>query len=278
MTDPPTIQPIGFHLAVSSDWLVTAVSANIGEFLDTSAEAALGQPVTALFSNDTIHDIRNRMALLRGDRAVEHLFHFPLAGTGRAFDLAMYRTDNGGYGVDAEPCGEHGVGDATGILEGLLSRVEPTGDVQQLCNQACAQLRALTGFQQVMITAEQALLGHSARTPLAPNDPGIAQASPDMVVFDRDAEAVAIRMIDDRCVAQRLTLRSPTGAEIAQMKAINAMAALVVPLSRDGRPWGQAACYHGVPRHISAERRNVARLFANIMALRIEIAELRGRG
>lgn len=274
MTAPPTIQPIGFHLGLSGEWLVTAVSANIGEFLDTSADAALGQPITTLFSNDIIHNIRNRMALLRGDDAVEHLFQFPLAGAEKAFDLAIYRTA-GGFGIDVEPCSEHSFGDATGILEGMLSRVGSTGDIEQMCNRACNQIRALTGFQQVVISAGKSALGHSMRSGLTPNEANTAQANPDMVVFDRDAGSVAILIGEADCDLRRLTFPSPTDAEIAHLKTIDAKAALVVPLHRDGRPWGQAACFHDAPRHISAERRNIARLFAAIISLRIEIAELR---
>ena len=274
MTEPPTIQPIGFHLGLSGEWLVTSVSANIGAFLDTTAEAALGQPITTLFSNDMIHDIRNRMALLRSDDTVEHLFQFPLAETGRAFDLAIYRNGNG-FGIDVEPCDERSFGDATGILEGMLSRVAQSDDIGQLCDQASNQLRALTGFQQVVISAGQDQLGQSMRAGRAPIDTDLASADPDMVVFDRDAEAVPIHVVDAGWMPRRLTLRSPTGGEVARLEAIGAQAALIVPLNRDGRAWGQAACYHSTPRHVSAERRNIARLFAGIMSLRIEIAEFR---
>ena len=276
MTDSAaaTIQPIGFHLGLSGKWLVTAVSANIGEFLDTSAETALGRPITALFSNDNIHDIRNRMALLRSDDTIEHLFQFPLTGTERAFDLAIYRNGDG-FGIDVEPCDERSFGDATGILEGMLARVAPSDDVGELCDQASNQLRALTGFQQVVISDGQDQLGQSMRAGSAPIDTNITSADPDMVVFDRDATAVPVHVDVGGTIPRRLTFRSPTSAEVASLKAIDVCAALVVPLNRDGRSWGQAACYHGSPRHVSAERRCIARLFASIMSLRIEIAELR---
>lgn len=275
MTEPPTIQPIGFHLGLSSEWLVTAVSANIGEFLDTSAEVALGQPITNLFSNDVIHDIRNRMALLRGDDSVEHLFQFPLAGTEQAFDLAIYR-DREGFGIDVEPCGEHSFGDATGILDGMLSRVEPSADIELLCNQACNQLRALTGFQQVVITAGNDRLGQSMRAGPAPVDLQFASSDTDMVVFDCDATPVPIHVGDEGwTMPPRLSLRSPSRAQVAMLAALGARAALIVPLMRAGRAWGQAACYHDSPRQVSAERRNIARLFARIMALQIELVELR---
>jgi len=270
----PSIQPIGCHVGLSGEWLVTAVSANIGEFLDTDAEAALGQPLTTLFSNDMIHDIRNRMALLRSDDTIEHLFQFPLAENGRAFDLAIFRNGNG-FGIDIEPCDERSFGDATGILEGMLSRVEPSDDIGQLCNQASNQMRALTGYQQVVISAGQELLGQSVRAGPTAIDTEIASGDPDMVVFDRDAAAVPVHVVDPAWMPRRLTLRSPTDLEIARLGKIGASAALIVPLNRDGRAWGQAACYHGAPRHVSAERRTIARLFASIMSLRIEIAELR---
>lgn len=267
------IQPLGFHVGLSGEWLVTAVSANIGKFLDIDAETALGRPFTTLFSDDMIHDIRNRLALLRSEDTVEHLFQLSLPPNRRAFDFALYRNGNG-FGIDVEPCDERSFGDATGMLDGMLSRVEPSDDVAKLCNQASNQLRALTGFQQVVISSGVRSLGHSMRGAALSNVP-VAAADPDMVVFDREAAAVPIHVRDAGSMARRLTLRSPTQAEIAELEAIGARAALIVPLRRDGQAWGQAACYHGSPRHVSAERRNIARLFATIMSMRIEIAELR---
>lgn len=268
------IQPIGFHLGLSGEWQVTAVSANVGEFLDTSAEAALGQPFTSLFSSRSIHDIRNRMALLRSEESVEHLFQFPLAETGPAFDLEVYRNGNG-FAIDGELCANRGNGDATGILDGMLSRVAPSNDIGQLCDDASNQLRALTGFQQVVISAGAGPLGQSMRAGPAAMDTEVASDNSDMVVIDRDATAVPIHVVDENCRPKRLTLQSPTHSEIARLEAIGASAALIVPLNRDGRAWGQAACYHGASRHLSAERRKIARLFASVISLRIEIAELR---
>ncbi|HEV2043486.1 MAG TPA: hypothetical protein VGR05_02295, partial [Sphingomicrobium sp.] len=173
MTEPPSIQPIGFHLGLSREWLVTAVSANLAEFLGTSAEDALGQPITTLIPNDAIHDIRNRMALLRSEDNVEHLFQFSLADNDRRFDLAIYRNGNG-FGIDAEPSVERSFGDATGILEGMLSRVAPSDDLGQLCDQACNQMRALTGFQQVVISPGKGPLGQSVRAGSSPIDIQVA--------------------------------------------------------------------------------------------------------
>jgi light-regulated signal transduction histidine kinase (bacteriophytochrome) len=277
VNQPQSIQPIGFHVGLSDDWIVTAVSTNIGEFLACSATDLLGQPITALFSEGAIHDMRNRMALLRGDASTEHLFRFPLADEGRAFDLAIYRKGDG-YGLDAEPSDEHGFGDSTGIVLGMLSQVEPADDVSLLCEQAARQLRALTGFERVTFCAGGKLLGQSARSPEDPFDPAAMAAVDDLAVVDRDAEEVSILSDGPHDVAgPRSTLRAPTKDEVRCFAALGARAALVLPLTRDGRLWGQVGCYHRSARHVSAERRNIARLFAHIMSLRIELAELRSK-
>ena len=269
----PAIQPNSFHLGLSSEWLVNAVSDNIRSLLEVEPELALGQPITTLLSNDVIHEIRNRMALLRSEDAIEHLFQFNLGGSERSYDLALYRCGSG-FGIDVEPCEERSAGDSTGILSGMLSRVKTSDDIGQLCDQACGQLRALTGFQQVSISTGQVQLGQSMRTGGELISPS-ASIESDMVVFDRDADPVAIHVIDKNWSSLLMTLPSPSLAEVDRLRKMPARAALVVPLHRDGQVWGQVACYHGSPRHVSAQRRNIARLFANIMSLRIEIAELR---
>jgi light-regulated signal transduction histidine kinase (bacteriophytochrome) len=271
-----SIQPIGFHVSLSDDWIVTAVSDNIGEFLPRSAVELLGQPITAVFSEDAIHDIRNRMALLRGD-GIEHLFRFPLTDEGKAFDLAVYRKGDG-YGLDAERSDEHGFGDSTGIVLGMLAQVEAADDVSLLCEQATKQLRALTGFERVVIVADGEMLGQSARAPDQPFDPSAMTAAEDVAIVDCDGGEVSILTNGEFDVAEpRSTLRSPTKDEVRCLAALDARAALILPLTRDGQLWGQVGCYHRSARHVTAERRNIARLFAHIMSLRIELAELRAK-
>ena len=270
------IQPIGFHLRLSSDWLVAAVSANIGDFLPAVSGNILGRPVTELLSEDAIHDIRNRMALLRSDQSIEHLLQFALIADGKPFDLSIYRAGEG-FEIDAEPSDDHGLGDSTGIVEGMLARVATAKDVESLCNETARQLRALTGFDRAVICGDGKLLGQSARA--APDHPDYAAVMrdiDDLALFDRDADPVEV-LVDaqDSQGRSRSTLRVLSETELAGLATIGARAALILPLTRDGQPWGHVGCFHGVPRHIGAARQGVARLFARIIALRIEIAELR---
>ena len=273
MTEP-TIQPIGFHLRLSDDWRIAAVSANIGDYFGKPAAGLLGQPVAALLSDDEIHDIRNRMALLRSVDAIEHLHHFPLARADAAFDLAIFQSGSG-FAIDAEPSDKHGFGDATGIVEGLLDRLDGARDVGTLCTGAARQLRALLGFDRILICGADGLLGQSTRSGIADVEPPAASGfSVDLALVDHGSMPVPILDEGPETPAlRRSTLRSPTKVEASGLEAIGASAALVLPLGREGREWGHVGCYHATPRHVSAERRGVARLFARILSLKIEIAE-----
>ena len=273
MSHSRLIQPNGFHLCLSSEWLVSAVSANLGEFLPIAADQALGQPVTALFCDDAIHDIRNRMALLRNDEAVEHLLRVSLANDARLHDLSIFR-DGSGYAIDAEPSDGHAFGDPTAIVEGMIARVAAARDVASIGNEAARQLRALTGFDRVLLVGGGTLLGQSIR----PGHDEHELAMPDwdvtdLAVADSKADPVSILSLGPGNPS-RSTLRAAHDEEAAMIGSQQARAALIVPLRREGQAWGHIGCFHGSPRHVGVERRSVACLFARFIALQIEVAEL----
>lgn len=274
MTKPQLIQPTGFHLRLSSDWLVNAVSSNIGDYLSLPADKALGQKITSLLSDDAIHDVRNRMALLRSEATVEHLLHVPLVSGGKKFDLSIFR-DGEGFAIDAEPSESHAFGDATGIIEGMLDRIAGAREVESMADEAARQLRALTGFDCVSICGGGRLLAYSTRQSVRPESVVTTPATSEFAVADNECQPVPVLAQSD-VQSSRSTLRMPDADEAAALASIGARAALIVPLSRHGQAWGHAGCFNSTPRHLGVERRSVARLFARIVALRIEIAELGG--
>lgn len=267
------IQPTGFHVRLSNDWLVSAISDNAGDFLPFAAEQALGQKVTMLLSDDTVHNVRNRMALLRSDDTVEQLLAVPLGNDGRHFDLSLFR-DGDGFGVDVEPSDSHALGDATGIVEGMMDRIASARDLETIAGEAARQLRALTGYDRVIICGGGRLLAQSARRP-DPSDPAAIHLNiGEFAVADTACEPVAVLTQPDD-PPSRSRLRMPGVDEAATLEAVGARAALVVPLSRAGESWGHVGCFNSTARHLGVERRSVVRLFARIIALRLEIAELR---
>jgi light-regulated signal transduction histidine kinase (bacteriophytochrome) len=157
----------------------------------------------------------------------------------------------------------------------MLARVAAARDVASIGNEAARQLRALTGFDRVLVVGGGNLLGQSIRPGQDEYQPAILEADvTHLAVTDRTADPVPI-LTNHQGSRSRSTLRVATDDETAVIDSVHARAALVMPLVRDGRLWGHIACYHSGARHIAVERRSVAALFARFIALQLEVAELR---
>ncbi len=59
------IQPIGFLLALTADWMIARASANTIDFLGLAPADLFGKPLQQVFSARAVHDLRNRAAMLR---------------------------------------------------------------------------------------------------------------------------------------------------------------------------------------------------------------------
>ena len=142
------IQPIGFLLALTSDWLIARASDNAARFIAYSPEDLIGRPLSDFFMAKSIHDLRNRSALLRGPDAVERLFDAELVA-GKRFDIAIH-VSNGAVIIEAEPAsGEHG--DATGMVRSMIARLDQAADFETFFREGARQVRALIGFDRVMV-------------------------------------------------------------------------------------------------------------------------------
>ena len=86
------IQPVGFLIAISADWLISRLSANAPEFIGGSIESLLGAPFSDIFVKEAVHAIRNRVTMLRGPDAVEQIFAIRLQDGKALFDVAVHVT------------------------------------------------------------------------------------------------------------------------------------------------------------------------------------------
>ena len=84
------IQPVGFLVATSADWLISRVSATAPDFLGGSIQTLLAAPLRDVFVGEAVHAIRNRLAMLRGPNAVERIFAIRLQEGGGLFDVAVH--------------------------------------------------------------------------------------------------------------------------------------------------------------------------------------------
>lgn len=143
-----SIQPIGFLIAVTTDWLVARASANLKEFIGRAPGDLVGNPLAEFLLPKAVHDLRNRVAMLRGSDAVERIFASRLVRDAE-FDVAVHIS--GPYIViEAEPVqGE--TGDATGTVKTMISRLDQTPDIATFFREGARQIRALLQFDRVMV-------------------------------------------------------------------------------------------------------------------------------
>jgi light-regulated signal transduction histidine kinase (bacteriophytochrome) len=290
---PGLIQSFGFLLALSSDWLVARASANIGDFIGKSPEEIRGRPIIEVFTQDAVHAIRNRLALLRGDDAVERLLDHDLLGNGRRFDLALHFSA-GQVVIEAEPA-QADASDAAGTVRGMMGRLDNVPTMDAFFREGCRQVRALTGFDRVMVyrfdeSGSGEVVGEAVRPGIgsylglhypASDIPAQARilyirnlfriiadvgAAPVPIVPERDERGVPL----DLSLA---VLRAVSPIHIEYLQNMGVAASMSISIVIDGKLWGLFACHHYAPRLPGLERRSLAELFGQMFAMKLESRE-----
>jgi light-regulated signal transduction histidine kinase (bacteriophytochrome) len=287
------IQPIGFLIALTADWLVARVSANIADFIGREPADLYGKPLDTIFSKSAVHDLRNRAAILRGPDAVERLFDCRIGEAEARFDIAIHFS-NGSVVIEAEPAsGEHG--DATGMVRSMITRLDQTADTAAFYREGARQVRALIGFDRVMVYRFAAdghgeVVAEAVRSGIG-SFMGLHYPASDIPVQARelyrrnmlrvitDVNAAPVPILPQRDEAGQpldlslSVLRSVSPIHIEYLKNMGVGASLSISIIVDGKLWGLFACHHYSPRCPTFERRSVAELFAQMFSMRLESRE-----
>ena len=287
------IQPVGFLLALTADWLVARASTNLAQFLDLAPADVLGLPLASVFSATAIHDLRNRTAILRGPDAVERLFDCVLIPGKPGFDIAIHLS-GGQVVIEAEPAsGEYG--DATGMVRSMISRLDQREDMAGFYREGARQVRALIGYDRVMVYRFAAdgsgeVVAEAVKAGIG-QFMGLRYPASDIPVQARelykrnmlrliaDVETPPVPIVPQRDEQGRpldlslSVLRSVSPIHIEYLKNMGVRASLSISIIVDGKLWGLFACHHYAPRCPTFERRSVSELFAQMFAMRLESRE-----
>lgn len=289
------IQPVGFLIAVSTDWIIARVSANLGEFLPFDAQAAIGTPLTQLLPPKLVHDLRNRVAYLISPDTVERMFGCQISENGPPFDIAIHNS-RGQIIIEAEP-GAHSNGDASGAVRSMMTRLDNQPDLPAFYKEGARQIRALLGYDRVMVykfapdgagevVAEACKSGIGSFRGLhypASDIPRQARAlyKRNLIRVIRDVSCVPVAIVpalDEHRKPLDLSLsvlRSVSPIHIEYLKNMGVEASLSISILVDGELWGLFACHHYSPRAPTFERRSVSELFAQMFSMRLESRERR---
>ncbi|MCJ2079702.1 HWE histidine kinase domain-containing protein [Methylobacterium sp. J-090] len=281
-----SIQPFGFLVVVSTDWIVVRVSENVAEWLDQPAEALLGTHLVEVFEGEAVHQIRGKLQSIRGPGQVERIFGLKLSKGGPGFDVALHVSGES-IVIEAEPS-VAGSTNPVDLVRTLVGRLQQTTGFGALCREAARQMRALTGFERVMVyrfdhDGSGEVIAEAARAGLEPylglrypasDIPQQARALYERnwlrLIADVDAKPAAIvPQVNPEGQPLDLSmsvLRSVSPTHLEYLRNMGVAASLSVSILRGGKLWGLFACHHRVPNHLSFERRSGIELFGQMFS------------
>ena len=289
------IQPGGFLIAVSADWIIARVSRNIRDLLGRDAEELIGSPLADYVPAALLHDLRNRLAYLHAPDMTERLFGVQIATSGQPYDVAVHLND-GQIVIEIEPGAVPG-GDAASPVRAMMARLDQAKDMTGFYREGARQVRALLGYDRVMVykfaasgagevVAEVAKAGIGSFLGLhypASDIPRQARAlyKRNIVRVIRDVDAEPVPIVPERDAAGKpidlslSVLRSVSPIHIEYLKNMGVAASLSISIIVDDELWGLFACHNYTPRAPTFERRSICELFAEMFAMRLESRERR---
>ncbi|MGR3625294.1 MAG: HWE histidine kinase domain-containing protein [Limimaricola sp.] len=288
------VQPYGCLLAVSDDWVIEHASANTGEMLGHAAETLIGAGLSELFARDVLHDIRGRLQMLGHGTGAARIYGIDLLGDGRRFDMSVHLSGPH-YLFEFEPKDETGTDDEMSVIQPLIARVRRRPEIVAMAREAARAMKALTGFDRVMIYQFQRddsgqVIAEAAAPGLAPflglrfpasDIPPQARAlyerNPIRLIRDVDAAPQPILPALDR-EGHRIDLslsvtRAVSPIHLEYLRNMGVAASMSVSILRDGKLWGLIACHHSTPHYVDYQRRSAVELFTQLLSYEIAAVE-----
>jgi light-regulated signal transduction histidine kinase (bacteriophytochrome)/CheY-like chemotaxis protein len=300
-----TVQPFGFLIAVSvTDWLVERVSQNISRWIDAKPEDLLGKPIHEVIQGNAVHAIRGNLHSAIMGNTTARLFGLDLAA-GLTCDVAVHLVENTVI-IECEPTSDDSSFNAAATVQGMIARLLQTDNDRAFYRIAAREVRALTGFDRVMVyrfdqDGAGEVIAESARSGID-SYLGLHYPASDIPRQARQLyERNWLRIIADVNAApspiepqldkQRRpldlsmsTLRSVSTIHIEYLQNMGVQSSMSVSILCEGRLWGLFACHHYSAHCVSFGRRTAAELFGQMFSLLMENrerkaeAEYEGRG
>ena len=263
------IQPAGYLLELSLDWIVLGASENIHHLLSESHVTLIDEPLGKFVHAQALHDLRNLFSRLSGTTGIARAYAVRLTDDNDLVDVAFQLSD-GRVLLEALPSagrfGEH-FGSVAGLAAGLA---DARG--QALLDGGARRMRALTGYDRVTLTFGNRR-AESVRG--AFEQPASSSEYLPAIVTDTDGPGIALfpRRLEDTSAAQAL-MASCDPEVIEQLRREGVRASLRIPFSADETA-GEFRCDCRAPHVPGFELHAAAELFAELFALRLELDRLK---
>ncbi len=282
---PGAIQPYGFLLCLDESTRRGAyVSDNTADLLGISPADLLGAGLGGLLAPARAAEVAAGFARLTEAHQLLGVRLEQVAGQ-PFYKLIMHRHD-GLLWLEFEPVVESGPATLDlPFLNAALGQMLSAGSVAEFCEQAVAQVRAITGFDRVAIyrfagDESGEVVAEATRPDLAPwlglryPASDIPQQARAMYLlnwlrFIPDASYLPARLVAPRAAhASRppdmtyAVLRSVSPIHLQYLHNLGSAATMTLSLIEGGQLWGMITCHHLTPRLVSYELRELCQFIA----------------
>lgn len=288
------IQPHGFLLELSADWVVIRASGNLADYLPIAAGAALGQAAETVLGAQATHDIRGQLQILVGGESVQRLFGVAIGPGAPAIDIAVHRSGNSLI-IEGETSNPADAGMATAV-QPMLMQLRGLRPLNRFCAQLARQVRVLSGYDRVMVyqflpdgsgkvvaeTRRAGLIAFKGLRYPATDIPKQARTLYERntirMIADVDAQVVPVMPQIDRAGAMlelsMSTLRAVSPVHLEYLRNMGVAASMSISILTGGKLWGLVACHHQTPRALSLRCRTTLEFMGQMVTAMVD-AEVR---
>ena len=292
---PGAIQPFGVLVAFAlPTWEVAHVSANAPDLFGAEGcEAMIGRPMESVLPPTIIHDLRNTFQAAMISGFAERLPSQPVGTDGALHDVMIHPSGQIAVAEFIPVAGADTLRtEAATLVKTIIERLRRTTSFQSFLVSAARQIRAVTGYDRVMIykfleddsgevVAEALRAGmppflglHYPASDIPPQSRALFLRQWLRMIPEVDAAPLAIvPTITAKGTPLDLslsTLRASSPIHLQYLRNMGSAATLTVSIIDGERLWGMIACHHDTPRRISSSMAAAVELFAQVFSGLIE--------
>ncbi len=282
-----TVQDFGFLIALTNDWNVVRVSANLACYWGVEAATVLGKNFSSLITPAAELTLRGLMASIYANGS-ERVMNCALVDNRAPFDLNIHIVGELVI-VEGEPANpddeQHGMASMRGVIKRLLA-----ADSLEIFHRLTArQVRTLTGYDRVMIyrfdpQGNGEVIAESVRSGIetfiglhypASDIPQQARAlylvNPFRIIADVGASTAALlpalSAVTGPLDMTHCITRSVSPVHLEYLQNMGVKATLSISIIVSGELWGLIVCHHYTPRLPTLAQRTAAELFGTMYSL-----------
>ena len=284
---PGAIQPHGCLLTCDREMVhVLRHSANTASMLGLEDDLN-GRLLLDLVGAEVTHELRNAIATAPDPRRAAVIAHLRLPSGGH-FDVAVHRQDDQAI-IEFEP--SRGRTQPLQLAREMIGRVKDITDVDQLISTSSRLVRAVLGYDRVMIyrfepDGSGKVVSEAKRSDLesflgqyfpASDIPRQARTlylqNPIRIISDASGIRVPlIPELDEKGEPLDLSfahLRSVSPIHCEYLRNMGVAASMSISVIVNGGLWGLIACHHYTPKSLSMSERIAAEMFGEFYSLHL---------